>query len=71
MQEKAQSYSSGRSCSGDCLSSLGVQVLRWDWLRCDDIANGDRCGLNHLCLFSEFVDSSESRISVAYVNIVA
>lgn len=71
MQERARSYASERFCSGDCHSSHGVQVSRWDWLRSDDGANGDRRGLKYLCRLSQFVDSSESSITVACMDIVA
>lgn len=66
MQERARSYASERFCSGGCLSSHGVQVSRWDWLRSDDGATGNRRGLNYLCQLSQFVDSSESSITVAF-----
>lgn len=71
MQERARSYASERFCSGCCLSSHGVQVSRWDWLRYDDGATGNRRGLNYLCQLSQFVDSSESSITVAFRDIVA
>lgn len=69
MQERARSYASERFCSGGCcLSSHGVQVSRWDWLTSDDGATGDCRAFNYLCQLSQFVDSSETSITVAVME---